>query len=41
MSIIKKDLGIDPLTGLHTFEVVDDATGKVVGYDYVAPDTEE
>lgn len=38
MSISKKDLGVDPLTGLHTFEVVDDETGKVIGYDYVAPE---
>ena len=39
MSITKKDLGVDPLTGLHTFEVVDDETGEVIGYDYIS--TEE
>lgn len=38
MSVTKKDLGVDPLTGLRTFEVVDSETGKVIGYDYVAPE---
>ena len=41
MTIDKRDLGVDPLTGVHTYEVVDTETGKVIGYDYVAPDTEE
>lgn len=41
MSVIKKDLGIDPLIGAHVYEVVDEETGKVIGYDYVSPDSEE
>jgi hypothetical protein len=41
MNVTKKDLGIDPLTGIHTFEVSDADTGEVVGYDHVAPDSEE
>lgn len=41
MTIDKRNLGVDPLTGVHTYEVVDTETGKVIGYDYVAPDTEE
>lgn len=38
MSIEKKDLGVDPLTGVHTFEVVDTETGETIGYDHVAPE---
>jgi hypothetical protein len=38
MSITKKDLGVDPLTGLHVFEVMDDETEQVIGYDYVSPE---
>jgi hypothetical protein len=34
------DLGIDPLTGVRKYEVRDASTGEVIGYDYVAPESE-
>lgn len=40
VKIIKTSLGIDA-SGFETFEVKDEATGEVIGYDLVAPDTGE
>lgn len=41
MSVKKIDKGIDPATGVHVFEVLDAETEELMGYDYVAPDTQE
>jgi hypothetical protein len=40
MSVIKTSLGVDE-SGFETFEVKDEETGEVIGYDLVAPDTGE
>lgn len=36
MTVIKKSLGVDA-SGFEKFEVKDEATGEVIGYDLVAP----
>lgn len=37
MTTERIDLGVDELTGIHKFEVRDVETGRVIGYDHVAP----
>lgn len=40
VNVIKTSLGKNA-SGFETFEVKDADTGALIGYDYVAPDTEE